>query len=94
MNPAAPVRPAAPWAARVAPLVRAFHAYANWLVSITWKRFLLLSLLLLIGASVLQNLPPFSWKVSETIETRSPRITVTNERICFTDRSFVSSAAR
>jgi len=76
MNPAAPVRPAAPWADRFAPLVRAFHAYANWLVSITWKRFLLLSLLLMIGAGVLQNLPPFSWTVSETIETKAPRVVV------------------
>ena len=76
MNPATPVRPAAPWAARVAPLVRAFHAYANWLVSITWKRFLLLSLLLMIGSGVLQNLPPFSWTVSETIETKAPRVVV------------------
>ena len=36
--------------------MRAFHAYANWLVSISWKRFFLLSLLLLISAGVLQNI--------------------------------------
>ena len=77
MNPARPsVRPAGPWASRLAPLVRAFHAYAAWLVSITWKRFLLLSLLLLLGAGILQNLPPFSWKISETVETRMPRVVV------------------
>lgn len=48
-------------------VVQAFHAYATWLVSISWKRFLLLSLLLLILASVAQKLPPFSWRFSEII---------------------------
>ncbi len=77
MSPATtPAPSAAPWAARFAPLVRAFHGYANWLVSITWIRFLLLSLLLLISAGVLQNLPPFSWTVSETVETKAPRVVV------------------
>jgi signal transduction histidine kinase len=37
-----------------------FHAYANWLVSITWKRFVVLSILLVIAAAVLQEVPPFS----------------------------------
>ncbi len=50
-----------------ATLLRAFHQYAAWLVSITWKRFLLLSLLLLILAGVLSRLPPFSWKRTETV---------------------------
>ncbi|NDY90936.1 sensor histidine kinase [Ideonella livida] len=49
--------------------LRAFHAYASWLVAMRWRRFLLLSLLLMIGVSVLQNLPPFSWTISETVET-------------------------
>jgi len=74
MNPTA-TSPPPSWTTRFAPLVRAFHTYGSWLVSITWKRFFLLSLLLLIGAGILQNLPPFSWKVSETIETR-PRVTI------------------
>ena len=65
-----------PWSTRVAPLVRGFHAYATWLVSITWKRFFLLSLLLLIIAGILQNLPPFSWPISERIETIRPRVVV------------------
>jgi signal transduction histidine kinase len=50
--------------------VRLFHQYGNWLVSISWWRFALLSLLLLILASILQKLPPFrtssTW--SEIIE--------------------------
>jgi hypothetical protein len=77
MNNATPSTAATSWSARFAPLVRAFHTYGNWLVSITWKRFFLLSLLLLISAAILQNLPPFSWKVSETIETTSPRVVIT-----------------
>ena len=49
-------------------VVRYFHAYAGWLVGISWKRFVLLSLALLIGVNVLKNLPPFTWRISEQIE--------------------------
>ena len=49
------------------PHVRAaFHAYARWLVSISWKRFWLLALLLIIGASILKEVPPFSWQWGPT----------------------------
>lgn len=48
--------------------VRYFHAYAGWLVSISWRRFVLLAVALLIGVNVLKNLPPFTWHVSETVE--------------------------
>ena len=48
--------------------VRMFHSYANWLVSISWKRFLALSVLLLILTSIVQRLPPFRWTVSEVLE--------------------------
>jgi hypothetical protein len=48
-------------------VVRAYHGYATWLVSIGWGRFLVLSLLLLIAAGVAQNLPPFSWHYSEIV---------------------------
>ncbi|MDN8823217.1 hypothetical protein Q0M41_14310, partial [Staphylococcus aureus] len=48
--------------------VRYFHVYAGWLVSISWKRFVLLSLALLFGVNVLKNLPPFTWHISETVE--------------------------
>jgi Histidine kinase len=57
------------WGERLAPLVRAFHVYANWLVSISWKRFAVLSLLLLIISGILQNIPPFTWTISEQVET-------------------------
>jgi Histidine kinase len=53
-----PTTPSLRW-----PRVRAaFHAYAHWLVSISWKRFWLLALLLVIGASILKDVPPFSWQ--------------------------------
>ncbi len=50
-----------------ASLLRTFHQYATWLVGITWKRFLLLSLLLLVLAGILSELPPFAWKTTETV---------------------------
>ena len=39
-----------------------FRRYAEWLVSISWKKFFLLSILLLIGAGILSEIPPFSFK--------------------------------
>ena len=56
------------WQRFSAAAVRYFHAYAGWLVSISWRRFVLLALALLIGVNVLKNLPPFTWRVSEQIE--------------------------
>ena len=43
-----------------------FHAYGNWLVSITWMRFALLSVLLLISAEILSKLPPFNLPIGST----------------------------
>ncbi len=64
MTPATTAPPASGWRAAS---VRAFHAYANWLVSISWKRFFLLSLLLLMLAGMLQNIPPFSWSYTRVL---------------------------
>lgn len=47
-----------------------FRRYAEWLVSITWKRFILLSILLLIVAGIVSNIPPFSWDIA----TRTTRV--------------------
>jgi signal transduction histidine kinase len=44
------------WQRFSADAVRVFHAYGNWLVSITWTRFILLSILLLIAALVLSDI--------------------------------------
>jgi Histidine kinase/Histidine kinase-, DNA gyrase B-, and HSP90-like ATPase len=61
---------------RLAPLVRAFHTYATWLVSISWKRFFLLSLLLLIVAAILKDLPPFTWTISEQVQTLPRKVVI------------------
>jgi len=57
-----------------------YRRYAEWLVSITWKRFILLSLLLLIVTGILSNLPPFNWDLATTTThvpaSRSVDITV------------------
>jgi hypothetical protein len=41
-----------------------YRRYAEWLVSITWKRFIVLSLLLLFVTGILSNLPPFNWDLA------------------------------
>ncbi|HNT39991.1 MAG TPA: histidine kinase [Rubrivivax sp.] len=75
MNPA-PTRPppvSDRWQRLSAALLRGFHRYATWLVSISWKRFILLSVALLVTASIAEKLPPFSWRVTETIEGGAAR---------------------
>jgi hypothetical protein len=71
MNPVAPV-PSSPWQRLSAGALRLFHAYGGWLVGISWKRFMVLSLLLLITANILQNLPPFSWTFNELVTVDAP----------------------
>ncbi|RZJ06793.1 MAG: sensor histidine kinase, partial [Rubrivivax sp.] len=56
------------WQRFSAVVVRYFHVYAGWLVGISWKRFVLLSLALVIGVNVMKNLPPFTWRISEIVE--------------------------
>jgi signal transduction histidine kinase len=41
-------------------------------VGISWKRFFLLALLLMITAGILESIPPFSWRISEVIESPTP----------------------
>src|SRR5260221_3300142 len=57
-----------------------YRRYAEWLVSITWKRFILLSILLLIVTGILSNLPPFNWdlatRTTHVPASRSVDITV------------------
>ena len=57
---APPAPPRSRWQRFSAGAVALFHAYGNWLVSITWLRFALLSVLLLISAEILSKLPPFN----------------------------------
>jgi signal transduction histidine kinase len=61
------------WQRFSAAALRAFHVYANWLVSISWRRFIVLSLLLLIVVGIVHDLPPFTWTVTERFEAEEPR---------------------
>ena len=45
--------------------MRLFHSYGNWLVSISWKLFFLLAILLMICAAVLAHLPPFNIPIGQ-----------------------------
>ena len=55
--PAPPRRPRSDWWPKLSSeAVRLFHAYGNWLVGITWTRFVLLSLLLLVASLVLADI--------------------------------------
>ena len=56
------------WQRFSATTLRAFHAYANWLVSISWRRFILLALLLLVVVGIVHDLPPFTWTVTERFD--------------------------
>ena len=70
MSPAAPAPNSWPqrWQRFSSATVSGFHRYASWLVSISWRKFFVLSLLLVILAAILQSLPPFSWRIRETID--------------------------
>jgi len=56
--------------------VQTFHAYAGWLVSITWKRFFALSLMLIISMAIIHNVPPFSWTYMEAVSDKSTQKSV------------------
>ena len=67
---------AARWRRFAAAAVKAFHTYATWLVSISWWRFMVLALGLVVVMAILHDLPPFTWTVTERIERPAPRETV------------------
>ncbi len=52
--------------------VRGFHAYARWLVTISWRRFVVLSLLLLIVVGIVHDMPPFTWTVTHEVAGSGP----------------------
>jgi predicted nucleic acid-binding Zn-ribbon protein len=70
MSPTAPQSPSfySRWQAFSTEAMRLFRLYANWLVSISWRRFIVLSLLLLLGTNIVQKLPPFTWRVTEQVD--------------------------
>ncbi len=55
------------WSRAYGAYLRAYHAYAGWLVSITWRRFFGFSLLLIIAMAILRDIPPLSWTYSEIV---------------------------
>ncbi|HEX7436917.1 MAG TPA: histidine kinase, partial [Caldimonas sp.] len=63
--------PASRMAGVLASVRHGLIAYARWLDSISWKRFSLLSVLAMIAAGMLSQLPPFSieWGGSRRVET-------------------------
>ncbi|MEI7538430.1 MAG: histidine kinase [Comamonadaceae bacterium] len=63
-NPAAPV---SLWTRFYSAFLRAYHAYAGWLVSISWWRFFGMSLLLLVAIGILHDIPPFNWTYTEIL---------------------------
>ncbi len=64
------------WQRFSAATVRGFHAYANWLVGISWRRFALLSLLLLVASAILKEIPPFSWTYTRQSALPLPQVTI------------------
>ena len=70
-NPSAPV---SLWTRFYSAFLRAYHAYAGWLVSISWWRFFGMSLLLLVAMGILHDVPPFSWTYTELLnESEMPK---------------------
>ena len=63
--------PKSGWAGFSRASATAYRRYAEWLVGISWKKFFLLALLLLIAAGILGELPPFNWEVSRTEKAAS-----------------------
>jgi hypothetical protein len=55
------------WQQFSAACVRGFHAYATWLVGISWKRFVLLSVVLMIVMGIVHDMPPLTWRYTETV---------------------------
>ncbi len=82
-SPAAP-NPADTWRGRwqsfSAAAVRGFHVYANWLISISWRRFIVLALALVIVVSMVHDIPPFTWRITEQVETKRPHVVVVPQR--------------
>jgi Histidine kinase len=54
--------------------VRFFHFYANWLISISWRRFIVLSVALVVLVAMVHDIPPFTFRYTEQVETTRPRV--------------------
>jgi hypothetical protein len=82
--PASPPNNNAIWQARwqlfSATAVRWYHAYAQWLISISWKRFFVIALIAMIVMGILHDKPPLTWSFTEHIEGDAPRTVVITQR--------------
>ncbi len=56
------------WARFTERFLKVFHAYAGWLVSMTWRRFFLLALALIVSMAIVHDVPPLSWTYNEVLE--------------------------
>ena len=65
------------WARFSERFLKVFHAYAGWLVSISWGRFFFLALVLLVSMGIIHDLPPLNWTYREVW---SPRCRPPNHR--------------
>ena len=54
--------------------VRWFHLYANWLIGISWRRFLVLSLALVVVVAMVHDMPPLTWRYTEEVPVSRPRV--------------------
>ncbi len=56
--------------------LRAYHAYGNWLVGISWRRFVVLATLLIVAVAMVHDKPPFTWSVTERVDVPQRRVVV------------------
>ena len=56
--------------------VRFYHFYANWLISISWRRFAVLSIALVALVGMVHDIPPFTFRYTEQVETPRKRVVV------------------
>ncbi|RVU49722.1 sensor histidine kinase [Rubrivivax rivuli] len=74
------MNPPSPWPDRwqrfSSGAVRAFHAYGTWLVGISWRRFIVLALALIVVMAIVHDSPPFTWRFTRTVEVRPPSVVV------------------
>ena len=61
------------WQSFSSTAVAGFHAYANWLVGISWKRFFVLAVGLLVLVGIVHDMPPFTWRITEEVEVPQRR---------------------
>ena len=71
LSPATTAGPSA-WQRFSRAVASGFRRYAEWLVGISWKKFFLLSVLLLIAAALLSEIPPFSTRIVVSADGPDP----------------------